>query len=156
MTHETNCQSGTCAAPQYGRGFTEEENTSARGSDSLDEKILHFQEASLSVCPGSAADRTRNSGSSSKNSFYGKDIPESNPFTSPICQFHGQDPERDCYPGTGNFSAKRSRAWLKGLNAVEISSWNTVLTDCRQKRSVKYIDFWFPKEFGKWETQRNR
>jgi hypothetical protein len=69
---------------------------------------------------------------------------------------HGQDPERDCYPGTGNFSAKRSRAWLKGLNAVEISSWNTVLTDCRQKRSVKYIDFWSPKKFGKWETQRNR
>lgn len=156
MTHEKNRQPGTCTAPQYGSGFNKEQSIHVRGGDSPDETIQYFQEASLSVCPGSPADWKTSSGSGPKNGIYGQDFPEFDPFTSPIYQFHGEDPERNCYPGTGNFSAKRSVAWLKGVNAVEISSWNTVLTDCRQKRSVKCIGFWFPRKFGKWEIQTNR
>ena len=155
MSHEKNLEPGTCATPQPGCCFTKEQSIYVRGGGSPDETIQYFQEASLPICSRGPTDWKTDSDSGSKNSFYGQDFPESDSFTSSVCQIYGQDTERSCYTGTGNFSAKRSGAWLRGKKSSEISSWNTALIDYQRRRSFKHIVFWSPRKFGKWEIQKN-
>ncbi len=134
MTHDKNHQSGKSPAPQYGIGFNKKQSVFFRGSDSFGKEIRYFQETSLPVCSGSTADWKTGSGSRQEDGFYGQDFSGSDPSSSSICQFNGQDAERNCQPGTGSFPAKRSGAWIIGKNVSEILRWNIALTDCHLKR----------------------
>jgi hypothetical protein len=149
MTYEKILQHATCAAHQRSAGFDKAGRISIKCGDGAGQAILYLKTTGLPLCARSRADWGTGSGPGKKNSFYSQTIQGSDPNASSICKFNRQDSERNSDPGAGSLFTKRSEAWLRRGDGLEISSWNKALIDCQLKRSYKFIGSWYLIKLGK-------
>lgn len=148
MTYEKILQTGTSSAYQHCFGFDKKRRIIIRSCNGIGETISYFQAPSLPLCARGRIDWKSGSCPGYKDCFHGEAIQESDQSTSQICKDLRAKLERDSDTSARSPFAERSEAWLRGVNALERSSWNTAMTGCHRKRSCKLIGSWSLKKTG--------
>jgi len=149
MTHGKILQHGTRAKDKRCLGSDETQRLFIQCGGGTGKAIQYLQAPSLSLHSRSGVDWEADSGPGKEGGVYCQTLSGVDPSTSSICKFHGEDVKRDRKPGAGSFSARRSEAWLRGVNAFARSSWNTALTGCQRKRGRRLIGCWSRRRLGK-------